>query len=59
MRGHLYLPLAPVLFDDTVKVDREASVRVDGDAEQPRVGLKYIVLFGNIRGSYRNNDQIR
>ena len=40
MRGHLNLPLSSVLGDDTVIVDREATVGVDGDTEKSRVCLK-------------------
>ena len=39
MRGHFVAPLAQVDFDGAHSVDGEALVRVDGDAEQARVGL--------------------
>ena len=40
MRGHFVPSFALVLLDDTVTVDRQASVWVDSDAEQTRVRLK-------------------
>ena len=39
MRGHLVLPLALVDLHDRLVVDGQAAIRVDGDAEQARVGL--------------------
>ena len=44
VRGHLNLPLSSVLGDDTVIVDREATVGVNGDAEKSRVCLKNAIL---------------
>ena len=40
MRRHLGAPLAAVLADDVRRVDRQAPVRVDDDAEQTRVRLR-------------------
>ena len=40
MRRHLGPPLAAVLADDVRRVDRQAPVRVDDDAEQTRVRLR-------------------
>ena len=40
VRRHFQLPLAAVLGNDAVQVDRETSVRVDSHAEQAGVGLK-------------------
>ena len=37
--GHLVPPLAPVHAHSPHRVDGEPLVRVDGDAEEPRVGL--------------------
>jgi len=41
MRRHLGTPLAAVLGDHVRAVDRQATVRVDDDAEQTRVRLQY------------------
>ncbi len=40
VRGHLSLPLAPVLGDDRSSVDGETSVGVDGYTEQAGVSLE-------------------
>lgn len=40
MGRHLSFPLATVLVDDALCVDGQTSVGVDGDAEQPGVGLR-------------------
>lgn len=40
VRGHFQLPLAAVLGNDGVEVNRESTVGIHGDAEQARVSLE-------------------
>jgi len=40
MRRHFGSPLAAVLVHNVLPVDRQAFVRIDGDAEQARIGLQ-------------------
>ena len=45
VRRDLITAFADVHLDDTVGVDREALVRVDGDAEETRIGLWLFYIY--------------
>ena len=44
MRRHLRATLALVFVDDVLSVDRQATVRIDDDAEQSRIRLEIIII---------------
>ena len=53
MRGHFHPPLSPVLSDDTLCVDGQATVGIDGHTEKPGVGLLkqkqcFFYTWGNV-----------